>query len=84
MKGLKLSECLAFLFALSFDTVGKDYSTEGFSDLMQQFIQNLREFGLLHQRSVRYGANTESECLLNLLTFPFHFSEKLEDSIQLN
>ena len=51
-RGMKKSECLSFLFALSFGTLGRDYSTQGFSEPMQQFMQHLREFGLIYQRTV--------------------------------
>ncbi|KAL8575673.1 General transcription factor IIH subunit 4 [Nucella lapillus] len=49
-RGLDLVTCLAFLFQLSFATLGKDYSTEGMSDSQLRFLQHLREFGLVYQR----------------------------------
>jgi transcription initiation factor TFIIH subunit 4 len=49
---LSLVECLSMLFQLSFSTLGRDYSSEGLSDTMQQFLQHLREFGLVYQRTV--------------------------------
>jgi len=52
--GMQLSECLAFLFTLSFATLGRDYSTEGHSEQMQLFLQHLREFGLIYQRTVSF------------------------------
>lgn len=51
-RGLSTAECLAFLFSLSFGTLGRDYGTEGYDDRMQQFMQHLREFGLIYQRTV--------------------------------
>ncbi|KAK7487264.1 hypothetical protein BaRGS_00021492 [Batillaria attramentaria] len=49
-RGLDLVSCLAFLFQLSFSTLGKDYSTEGMSESQLRFLQHLREFGLVYQR----------------------------------
>jgi len=51
-RGLSLPECLAFMFSLSFGTLGKDYSSEGLDEPMLNYLQHLREFGLIHQRSV--------------------------------
>lgn len=45
-----LSECLSLLFQLSFSTLGRDYSTEGLSKNLLDFLQHLREFGLVYQR----------------------------------
>jgi len=67
-RGIKLSECLAFLFSLSFGTLGKDYSTEGFDDSMQQFMQHLREFGLLYQRTRKAGRFYPTKLALNLVS----------------
>ncbi|GAB6030558.1 hypothetical protein CHUAL_007424 [Chamberlinius hualienensis] len=50
-----LVECLAFLFQLSLYTLGQDYSTEGTSDSIQEFLQHLREFGLVYQRKRSCG-----------------------------
>lgn len=52
-KGLSLAECLAFLLSLSFSTLGRDYGIDGSDDRMQQFMQHLREFGLVYQRTVQ-------------------------------
>ncbi|KAL4704880.1 hypothetical protein ACJJTC_019458 [Scirpophaga incertulas] len=46
---------LAFLYQLSFSTLGKDYSTEGMSNNMLVFLQHLREFGLVYQRKRKAG-----------------------------
>jgi transcription initiation factor TFIIH subunit 4 len=51
-RGLDLVSCLAFLFQLSFSSLGKDYSTEGMSESQLRFLQHLREFGLVYQRKV--------------------------------
>ncbi|XP_021203670.1 general transcription factor IIH subunit 4 isoform X4 [Bombyx mori] len=51
-RSLSAAECLAFLYQLSFSTLGKDYSTEGMSNNMLVFLQHLREFGLVYQRKV--------------------------------
>lgn len=47
---MDLAECLQFLFQLSFCTVGKDYSSEGLTETQLQFMQHLRELGLVYQR----------------------------------
>ena len=52
-RGMSLVECLAFLFQLSFSQLGKDYSSDGMSNNLMNFVQHLREFGLLYQRRVR-------------------------------
>ncbi|XP_078606522.1 general transcription factor IIH subunit 4-like [Branchiostoma floridae x Branchiostoma japonicum] len=54
-RGLNLVEALQFLFQISFSTLGKDYPTEGMSDSMQQFLQHLRELGLVNQRKRKSG-----------------------------
>lgn len=51
-RGLSLVECLSMLFQLSFSTLGRDYSSEGLSENMLTFLQHLREFGLVYQRTV--------------------------------
>lgn len=45
-------DCLSFLFELNFTTFGRDYATEGISDVLQEFLQHLREIGLIYQRKV--------------------------------
>ncbi|XP_065331992.1 general transcription factor IIH subunit 4 [Cloeon dipterum] len=54
-RGMDLVSCLAFLFQLSFSTLGKDYSTEGMSESLLVFLQHLREFGLVYQRKRKAG-----------------------------
>ncbi|XP_070582185.1 general transcription factor IIH subunit 4-like [Ptychodera flava] len=49
-RGLDLVEALNFLFQLSFSTLGKDYSTENMNESQLQFLQVLRELGLVYQR----------------------------------
>lgn len=44
-------QALSLLFQLSFCTLGKVYSSEGLHQAFQPFLQNLREFGLIHQRT---------------------------------
>lgn len=53
-RGLSLVECLTMLFQLSFSTLGRDYSSEGLSGNMLNFLQHLREFGLIYQRTVSF------------------------------
>lgn len=50
-RGLSLVDCLSMLFQLSFSTLGRDYSSEGLSENMLTFLQHLREFGLVYQRT---------------------------------
>uniref|UniRef100_A0A8C4MUW5 General transcription factor IIH subunit 4 n=1 Tax=Equus asinus TaxID=9793 RepID=A0A8C4MUW5_EQUAS len=54
-RGMDLVEILSFLFQLSFSTLGKDYSVEGMSDSLLNFLQHLREFGLVFQRKAGLG-----------------------------
>ena len=54
-RGMSLVECLSFLFQLSFSQLGKDYSTDGMSQNLMNFLQHLREFGLLYQRKRTSG-----------------------------
>jgi len=82
-RGIKLAECISFLLALSFATLGRDYSTDGFSEPMQTFMQHLREFGLLYQRTVSFILGDlpheylstynrfefETDCIVKLIVF---------------
>lgn len=69
-RNLNLAECLNFLFSLSFGTLGKDYSSEGMSEPMLNFVQHLREFGLIYQRSVSTNsATSDSSCELLITTY---------------
>uniref|UniRef100_K7FGW7 General transcription factor IIH subunit 4 n=1 Tax=Pelodiscus sinensis TaxID=13735 RepID=K7FGW7_PELSI len=54
-RGMDLVEILSFLFQLSppfFNKLFQDYSVEGMSDSLLNFLQHLREFGLVFQRKV--------------------------------
>uniref|UniRef100_A0A915K3Y5 General transcription factor IIH subunit 4 n=1 Tax=Romanomermis culicivorax TaxID=13658 RepID=A0A915K3Y5_ROMCU len=48
-------EPLNFLFHLSFCTLGKAYSSKNLSDQMEDFLQQLREVGIVYQRKRRSG-----------------------------
>ncbi|CAF0850346.1 unnamed protein product [Rotaria sp. Silwood1] len=50
-RGEDISEHLIFLFQLSFATFGKDYSCEKFSSVKENFLQHLRELGLIWQKT---------------------------------
>ncbi|CAF1179907.1 unnamed protein product [Adineta steineri] len=50
-RGEDISEHLIFLFQLSFATFGKDYSCEKFSATKENFLQHLRELGLIWQKT---------------------------------
>ncbi|CAF0788494.1 unnamed protein product [Adineta ricciae] len=50
-RGEDISEHLIFLFQLSFATFGKDYSCEKFSAIKENFVQHLRELGLIWQKT---------------------------------
>ncbi|XP_072024475.1 general transcription factor IIH subunit 4-like [Amphiura filiformis] len=47
---LDLVQALSFLFQLSFSTLGKAYSTDDMNESQLQFLQHLRELGLVFQR----------------------------------
>ncbi|XP_015790063.1 general transcription factor IIH subunit 4 [Tetranychus urticae] len=65
-KGLDLVECLTFLFQISFLTLGKDYSTICLSESMSNFLQHLREFGLIYQRKRKDGRFYPTKLVINL------------------
>ncbi|PZC76209.1 hypothetical protein B5X24_HaOG204889 [Helicoverpa armigera] len=65
-RSLSAAECLAFLYQLSFSTLGKDYSTEGMSNNMLVFLQHLREFGLVYQRKRKAGRFYPTRLALNI------------------
>ncbi|KAJ8717562.1 hypothetical protein PYW07_005492 [Mythimna separata] len=65
-RSLSAAECLAFLYQLSFSTLGKDYSTEGMSNNMLVFLQHLREFGLVYQRKRKAGRFFPTRLALNI------------------
>ncbi|CAH0589926.1 unnamed protein product [Chrysodeixis includens] len=65
-RSLSAAECLAFLYQLSFSTLGKDYSTEGMSNNMLVFLQHLREFGLVYQRKRKAGRFYPTRLALNM------------------
>lgn len=50
-----MAECLTFLLQLNFSTHGRDYSSAGFSETIANFLQTLREIGLVYQRSRKDG-----------------------------
>lgn len=54
-KSSNLAEILTFLMQLNFSTLGRDYSMAGFSETLSNFLQTLREIGLIYQRSRRDG-----------------------------
>ncbi|XP_077291651.1 general transcription factor IIH subunit 4 marionette [Arctopsyche grandis] len=65
-RGLDAAQCLAFLFQLSFSTLGKDYSTDGMSNNMLIFLQHLREFGLVYQRKRKAGRFYPTRLAMNI------------------
>jgi len=65
-RGMSLVECLSFLFQLSFSQLGKDYSTDGMSNKLMDFVQHLREFGLLYQRRRTAGRFYPTRLALNI------------------
>ena len=50
-RNMDIVECLTFTLQLSLSTIGNDYSTENMSDTQLMFLQHLREFGLVCQRT---------------------------------
>ncbi|KAL7022966.1 hypothetical protein ACKWTF_012439 [Chironomus riparius] len=67
-RGLSLVECLSMLFELSFSTLGRDYSSEGLSENMLTFMQHLREFGLVYQRTRKEKRFFPTRLALNFTT----------------
>ncbi|TRY75255.1 hypothetical protein TCAL_10082 [Tigriopus californicus] len=65
-RNLNLTECLNFLFQLSFSELGKDYSTSGLSHGLLVFLQHLREFGLVYQRKRSAGRFYPTRLALNI------------------
>lgn len=65
-RGLNLPECLSMLFQLSFSTLGRDYSSDGLSAGLLQFLQHLREFGLVYQRKRKAGRFYPTRLALNI------------------
>jgi len=68
VRGMNLVECLSFLFQLSFSQLGKDYSTDGMNAGLLQFLQHLREFGLVYQRKRTSGRFYPTSLALNIAT----------------
>lgn len=52
---MSIVEPLNFLFHLSFCTLGKAYSSKNLSDQMEDFLQQLREVGIVYQRKRKSG-----------------------------
>ena len=61
-----LVECLSFLFQISFSTYGKDYSVEGLSEKQFNFLQHLREIGLVFQRKRKSRRFYPTKLAINL------------------
>uniref|UniRef100_A0A8C4RCH3 General transcription factor IIH subunit 4 n=1 Tax=Erpetoichthys calabaricus TaxID=27687 RepID=A0A8C4RCH3_ERPCA len=66
VRGMDLVEILSFLFQLSFSTLGRDYSVEGMSDSLLNFLQHLREFGLVFQRKRKSRRYYPTRLAINL------------------
>ena len=62
----RLVECLTFLFQISFSTYGKDYSVEGLSESQFNFMQHLREVGLVFQRKRKSRRFYPTKLAINL------------------
>lgn len=65
-KSSNMAECLTFLLQLNFSTHGRDYSTAGISDIMANFLQTLREIGLIYQRSRKDGRFYPTRLVIDL------------------
>lgn len=65
-KTQNMVECLTFLLQLNFSTHGRDYSTAGFSDTIANFLQTLREIGLIYQRSRKDGRFYPTRLVIDL------------------
>jgi transcription initiation factor TFIIH subunit 4 len=68
-KGFCFVDSLSFLLQLSFSAAGKDYSMEGLSENLLQFLQNLREFGLIYQRKRKDGRFYPTRLVINLTNY---------------
>nr|CAG4646190.1 EOG090X04KD [Macrothrix elegans] len=69
-RNLDLTECLSFLFQLSFSTLGQDYSTDNMSESLLKFLQHLREFGLVYQRKRKAGRFYPTRLALDIAAGP--------------
>lgn len=65
-RDVNLVNQLSFLFQLSFSTLGKDYSSEGMDESQLQFLQHLRELGLVFQRKRKSGRYYPTRLAINL------------------
>lgn len=65
-QGSSMAECLTFLLQLNFSTHGRDYSTAGLSDTVSNFLQTLREIGLIYQRSRKDGRFYPTRLVIDL------------------
>lgn len=65
-KSSNMTECLTFLLQLNFSTHGRDYSTSGFSETIANFLQTLREIGLIYQRSRKDGRFYPTRLVIDL------------------
>ncbi|KAH8378824.1 hypothetical protein KR009_001670 [Drosophila setifemur] len=65
-RGMPLPDCLSMLFQLSFSTLGRDYSSDGMNKQMLDFLQHLREFGLVYQRKRKEGRFYPTRLALNV------------------
>lgn len=65
-KTSNLVECLTFLLQLNFSTHGRDYSTSGLSDTIANFLQTLREIGLIYQRTRKDGRFYPTRLVIDL------------------
>lgn len=65
-KSSNLVECLSFLLQLNFSTHGRDYSSAGLSEIIANFLQTLREIGLIYQRSRKDGRFYPTRLVIDL------------------
>lgn len=65
-RGSNLAEILTFLMQLNFSTHGRDYSMAGFSETLTNFLQTLREIGLIYQRSRKDGRFYPTRLVIDL------------------
>lgn len=65
-KTSNLIDCLTFLLQLNFSTYGRDYSTAGCDGTILNFLQTLREIGLIYQRSRKDGRFYPTRLVIDL------------------
>lgn len=59
---------LSFLLQLSFSSMGQSYDSDSLPSSLHTFLQNLRDFGLVWQRSRKHGRFYPTRLVINLFS----------------